>query len=112
MGNTEKEKRALEKVFVAIPEFREWILGTKLFSAILEYSGRPEVTLVGFEDAISPHMMMELSCIRITEPEELPQELIIEFLRNSPFCNPLTLIKLLSALKEGLELRYKQSLLN
>lgn len=105
-------EKHIEELFKALPEFRAWIRTTKLFNALIEYSGRPEVTLVGFEDQLNPEIMMQLSGIHVSEPEDLPYELVIEFFRNSPFCNVETAYKLFDIMREGIRLKFKQSLLN
>lgn len=69
-------------IFKNIPGFRDWILTTKLFHAIVQYSGNPAVNINAF--ANDETLSLFLNDKRISTPEELPIELLIKFYDNYP----------------------------
>lgn len=71
-----------ERIFKDIPGFRDWILTTKLFHAIVQHSGNPVVSINTFTD--DETLSLALNNKHVETPEELPIELLLKFYDNYP----------------------------
>lgn len=71
-----------ERIFKAIPGFKEWIQTTKLFNTIVQHSGNPAVSINAFSD--DETLSLVLNGKHIDTPEELPIEVLIKFYDNYP----------------------------
>ena len=93
-----KDPIVKDRVFTALPRFKEWIEQTSLFNTISRFAG------TGMEIYGIPNdMKLKLNgTSNVQVAEDLPMELILEFLKNSPFMGSPT-VKELNLLDNGNE---------
>lgn len=69
-------------------KFKEWVMGTSLYHAILEHSGHDNHTLhYGDDAAEGGRLRLDFNNTKISSFEELPIEILIKFYENSPWYN-------------------------
>lgn len=87
-----RDRLLADVLFKVVPKLRDWIFCTKLFNVIMEGLDMP-IIIEGYDLELQETTMLQLKGIKVTIPEELPQELLYEFYKHSPYFNLDTLTR-------------------